>query len=58
MSESVQNACLHQDCRKNNRIRYPQPPAECINSTFADVKSQRVYIILKKMLFEKASKKM
>ena len=42
-----------QDCRKNNRIRYPQPPAECINSAFADVKSQEIsYIILKKMLFE------
>lgn len=42
-----------QDCRKNNRIGYPQPPPECIESAFADPKSQEIsYIVLKKMLFE------
>ena len=42
-----------QDCRKNNRISYPQPPAECIDSAFADSKSQEIsYFVLKKMLFE------
>ena len=42
-----------QDCRKNKRISYPQPPSECIDSAFEGVKSQEIsFVILKKILFE------